>query len=235
MEVTLRRRVGFTEPILLSVENLPPGITASQSSILSEGGNNQGFLTLTAAPDAELAHSVVQVVGTVTTTSGHQIRRAASPIEVYQIRNNNQTVQRQSTVVSVTEATPIIVTTTPSEVIVTPDGPVDITVKVDRRKGNRQNMNLTVVGLPFGVRLQRETTVLRRGTSEATITLIPNIVSSGRDELRRNPFIGNKQTRPHTFVINASVGNRRIASSPAVELWLGAPPNSEEQARLDDN
>ena len=235
MEVTLLRRVGFTEPILLSVENLPPGITASQSAILSEGGNNQGFLTLTAAPDAELAHNVVQVVGTVTTTSGHHIKRTASPIEVYQIRNDDQSVQRQSTVVSVTESTPIIVATNPSEVVVTPDGPVDITVKVDRRKGNRQNMNLTVVGLPFGVRLQRETTVLRRGESEATITLIPNIVSSGSDELRRNPFIGNKQTRPHTFVINASVGNRRIASSPAVELWLGNPPNADEQAKLDDN
>ena len=235
MEVTLLRRVGFTEPILLSVENLPPGITASKSSILSEGGNNEGFLTLTAAPDAELAHSVVQVVGNVTTGSGYQIRRAATPIEVYRIRNNDQTVQRQSIVVSVTESSPIIVSATPSEVVVTPDGPVDITVKVDRRRGNRQNMNLTVAGLPFGVRLQRETTVLRRGTSEATITLVPNIVTSGRDELRRNPFIGNKQERPYTFVINASVGNRRIASSPAVELWLGDPPDSDEQAKLDDN
>lgn len=235
LEVTLQRRVGFTEPILLSVDNLPPGITASQSSILSEGGNNQGYLTLTAAPDADLAHSVVQVVGTVTTAAGNQIRRAATPIEVYQIRNNNQTVQRKNVVVSVTEANPIIVTATPSEVIVTPDGPVDIKVNVNRRGGNRQNMNITVVGLPFGVQLQRQTTVLRRGTNEATITLVPNIVSSGRNELRRNPFIGNEQTRPHTFVINVSVGNRRIASSPAVELWLGNPPNSDEQARLNGN
>ena len=39
LNVTLQRRVGFTEPILLSVEDLPPGITASQSAILSEGGN----------------------------------------------------------------------------------------------------------------------------------------------------------------------------------------------------
>lgn len=234
LDVTLQRRVGFTEPILLSVENLPPGIIASQSSILSEGRNNSGFLTLTAAPDAELTHSVVQVIGTVTTTAGHQIRRAATPVEVYRIRNNDQTVQRKNIVVSITESTPITVTTVPDEVVVTPDGPVDITVKVNRKRGN-QNLNLTVVGLPFGVRLQRETTVLRRGKSEATITLVPNIVSSGRNELRRNPFIGNKQTRPYTFVINASVGNRRIASSPAVKLWLGNPSNSDEQAMLEGN
>ena len=235
LNVSLQRRVGFTEPILLSVENIPPGVTASQSAILSEGGNDQGYLTLTAAPDANLAHSVVQVVGTVTTASGHQIRRNAIPIEIFQIRNNNQTVQRQNIVVSVTEATPIIVSTTPDEVIVTPDGPVDITVKVDRGRGNRQNMNLTVVGLPVGVRLQRQTTVLRRGASEATITLEPEIISGGNNEIRRNPFIGNQQTRPHTFVINASVGNRRVASSPAVKLWLGNRPDADEQAKLDGN
>lgn len=233
LEVSLQRRVGFTEPILLSVENLPPGITASQSAILTEGGNNVGYLTLTAAPDAELAHSVVQVTGTVTTTSGHQITRAATPVEIYRIRNNDQTVQRKSTVVSVTEGTPIIVSATPDEITVTPDGPVEITVKVDRKGGNRQNMNLTVVGLPFGVRTQRDTTVLGRGKSEATITLLPNIISGGRDELRRNPFLENKQTRPHTFVINVSVGNRRIASSPAVKLWLGESSNSDEQAKLE--
>ncbi len=119
--------------------------------------------------------------------------------------------------------------------MVTPDGPVNITVHVDRRRGNRQNMNLTVVGLPTGVRLQRQTTVLRRGASEATLTLVPNIVSSGREELRQNPFIGNRQTRPYTFVINASVGNRRIASSPAVKLWLGNPSSSDEQAKLEGN
>ena len=235
LDVTLQRRVGFTEPILLSVENLPPGITASQSAILSEGGNDQGYLTLTAAPDAELVHSVVQVVGTVTTASGHQIRRAATPVEVYRIQNNDRTVQRKNVVVSVTESSPIIVSAVPNEVVVTPDGPVDITVKVDRRRGNRQNMNLTVVGLPTGVSLQRQTTVLRRGASEATLTLVPSIVSSGTEELRQNPFIGNKQTRPHTFVINASVGNRRVASSPAVKLWLGNPSSSDEQAKLEGN
>ncbi len=235
LDVTLQRRVGFTEPILLSVENLPPGITASQSAILSEGGNEQGYLTLTAAPDAELAYSVVQVVGTVTTTSGHQIRRAATPVEIYRIRNNDQTVQRRNIVVSVTETSPIIVSATPDEVVVTPDGPVNVTVKVDRRKGNRQNINLTVVGLPTGVRLQRQTTVLRRNASEATLTLVPDIISSGTEELRQNPFIGNKQTRPYTFVINASVGNRRIASSPAVKLWLGNPSTSDEQAKLEGN
>ena len=162
LEVTLQRRVGFTEPIRLSVENLPPDMTASESAILSGTGVTQGYVTLTATPDAELTHRVVQVVGAVTTATGNEYRRAATPVEVYRIQNNDQTVQRKNVVVSVTETASLIVSTGLGEVVVTPDTPIDIPVKIERQSGNRQNLNLTVVGLPFGVRLQRRTTVLRK-------------------------------------------------------------------------
>ena len=248
LEVTLLRRVGFTEPIQLSVENLPAGITASEGAILSSTGVTQGYITLTAAPDAELTHRVVQVVGSVTTTAGNKYQRAATPVEVYRIQNNDQTVQRKNVVVSVTETAPVILSTMlgegedpgisvePLEIVVTPDRPVNITVKVTRRRGNRRNLNLTAVGLPFGVRLQRRTTVLRKNQTEATLTLIPNIITAGRsgNQLRRNPFVGTRQTFPYTFIINASVGRRRVASSPAIKLWLGSA-NSNEQAQLEGN
>ena len=249
LEVTLQRRVGFTEPIQLSVENLPPGITASEGAILSSTGVTQGYITLTAVPDAELTHRVVQVVGSVTTAAGNEYHRAATPVEVYRIQNNDQTVQRKNVVVSVTETAPIVlsamldegedsrISAQPLEVVVTPDGPIDITVKVTRRRGNRQNLNLTAVGLPFGVRLQRRTTVLRRNQTEATLTLVPNIVTTGSsgNQLRRNPFVGTRQTLPYTFVINASVGQRRVASSPAIKLWLGNPSDADQQTPLGGN
>lgn len=134
--MTLQRRVGFTEPIQLSVENLPPGITASESAILSSTGITQGYITLTAAPDAELTHRVVQVVGSVTTAAGNKYYRAATPVEVYRIQNNDQTVQRKNVIVSVTETAPFILSTMLGEgedseismesleVVVTPDGPI---------------------------------------------------------------------------------------------------------------
>ena len=248
LEVTLQRRVGFTEPIRLTVENLPPGITASEGAILSSTGITEGYITLTAAPDAELTHRVVQVVGSVITTAGNEYQRAAMPVEVYRIQNNEQTVQRKNVVVSITETAPIILSTTlkggnsevstePLEVVVTPDGTIDISVKVTRRRGNRQNLNLTAVGLPLGVRLQRRTTVLRRNQTEATLTLVPNIVTAGTsgNQLRRNPFAGTQQTLPYTIVLNASVGQRRIASSPAIKLWLGNPSNTPQEAPLGGN
>ena len=249
LEVTLQRRVGFTEPIRLSVENLPPGITASEGAILSSTGVTQGYITLTAAPDAELTHRVVQVVGSVTTTAGNEYQRAAMPVEIYRIQNNDQTVQRKNVVVSITETAPIIlstmlgkdgnseVSTEPLEVVVTPDGTIDITVKVTRQRGNRQNLNLTAVGLPLGVRLQRRTTVLRRNQTEATLTLVPNIITTGTggNQLRRNPFAGTQQSLPYTIVINAAVGQRRVASSPGIKLWLGNPSNTSQEAPLGGN
>ena len=237
LEVTLQRRVGFTEPILLSVENLPSDITASESAILSSTGITQGYITLTAAPDADLANSVVQVVGSVTTATGDEFHRAATPVEIYRIQNNDQTVQRKNVVVSIREAAPIILSTELKEVVVTPDSRIDVTVKVARQSGNRQNLNLTAVGLPFGVRLQRQNTLLQRNKTEATLTLVPNIITAGRgtNQLRRNPFIGTQQTVPYTVVINASVGQRRIASSPAIKLWLGIPGNTSPDAILGEN
>ena len=239
LEVTLLRRVGFTEPIQLSVENLPTGITASKGAILSSTGVTEGYITLTAAPDAELTHRIVQVVGVVTTSAGNEYRRAATPVEVYRIQNNDQTVQRKNVVVSVTERAPVILSTMlgtgeeseipvqPLEVVVTPDKPVEIIVKVTRQRGNRRNLNLTAVGLPLGVRLQRRTTVLRKNQTEATLTLMPNIITAGRggNQLRRNPFVGTRQALPYTVIINASVGRRRVASSPAIKLWLGSSTN----------
>ena len=237
LEVILQRRVGFTEPIRLSVENLPPDITASKSAILSGTGVTQGYITLTAAPDAELTHRVVQVVGTVTTATGNEYRRAATPVEVYRIQNNDQTVQRKNVVVSVTKTASIIVSTELKEVVVTPDTPIDIAVKVERQSGNQQNLNLTAVGLPFGVRLQRRTTVLRRHETETTLRLMPNIITAGTtfNQLRRNPFIGTQQTLPYTVVINASIGRRIVASSPAIKLYLGSPRNSDQNAILGGN
>ena len=235
LDVTLQRRVGFTEPILLSVENLPPGIIASESAILSGTGTTQGYITLTAAPDANMDHRVVQVVGSVTTAAGNQYRRAATPVEVYRIQNNDQTVQRKNVVVSVTETSPIMLSTELEEIVVTPEGPIDIIVKVGRQGGNRQNLNLTAVGLPFGVRLRRQNTLLQRDQIEGTLTLVPNIVSTGSNELRRNPFIGTQQTHPYTVVINASVGQRIVASSPAIKLWLGSRANTDQEAPIGGN
>ena len=144
------------------------------------------------------AARVVQVVGSVTTATGNEYRRAATPVEIYRIQNTIRLSNGKTLSSASRRTSPIVLSIELEEIVVTPDAPIDIIVKVDRQNGNRQNLNLTAVGLPFGVRLQRQNTLLRSNQTEATLTLVPNIIRAGNNELRRNPFIGTPAERVRT-------------------------------------
>ena len=219
LTVEATRRVGFTGEIALEVKNLPPGVKASPGAI--SGDMNRGFITLTAAPNAPLGYSVVQVLGSVKMASGEVIQRPATPVEVYRIQNQPQTVRRSSIVVSVTEAPKVTLSVQPKRVTITPGEQSPLKVVVHRQPGSRQELTLTVVGLPSGVRPERQVTILKRNQTETTLMLEPVIVGAGITQ-RQNPFIGRElDTRPYNIVVNGSVGQTLIASSPAVQLSIG--------------
>ena len=224
LTVQALRRVGFTGEIDLQVENLPPGVKASSSALSRK--MNQGYITLTATPDAALGYAVVQVVGAIKIANGEAINRTATPVEVYRIQNQALTVQRSSIVVSVTEAPDLTLSVSPQEVIMTPGKQISLKVKANRnRTGSRRDLTLTVVGLPTDVQLQRNITILRGNETETTLVLEPNIILSGTNQLRRNPFVGEQIERPYNIVVNASVGQRIVASSPAIQLSIGQEPS----------
>ena len=83
LTVTATRRVGFTGDIEILVESLPDGVIASLGAILKD--MTQGFITLTAAGDAQLGYRVVNIIGRVKTAGNHYLRRVATPIEIYRI------------------------------------------------------------------------------------------------------------------------------------------------------
>ncbi len=225
LTIVAPRRVGFTGEIGIKVKNLPPGVTASSGAILQD--TNQGFITLTAAPDAPLGYSVVQVIGSVRTTSDKVIQRVATPVEAYRIQNQPLTVQRSSIVVSVTEEPRITLSVSPKHVIITPGKRIPLEVIAQRQLGSRQELTLTVVGLPSGVRPQRAVTILKSNQTRTTLVLEPVIVGVGITR-RQNPFIGRElDTRPYNIVVNGSVGQRRVASSPAVQLLIGKDQGRE--------
>ena len=228
LTVNVLRRVGFTGEIALAVENIPPGVTASSSAIL--GNMNQGYITLTADADAELGYAVVEVAGTVKTVTGEQIRRPAIPVEVYLIQNQPLTVPRSSIVVSIREAPSITVSASPGHMRIGPDTRLPLKVTVNRT-GPARNLTLSLVGLPIDVRPERQFTLLRSDQTETTIMLEPNIISSGTNLLRRNPFIGRQlNTIPYTVVVNASIGQQVIASSPAMKLTIGMTDEMDEMS-----
>ena len=228
LTVTADRRVGFSGEIMLDVENLPPGVTASSGAILKEMVD--GIITLTAAPDAPLEHRVVQVVGSVTPLTGGLVKRAANPIEFYRLANQLLPVQRSSVVVSVTEPPNVILSVSPEYLSIAPETPVPLKVTAQRKPGSNQILTLALLGLPPGVRSQQLNTILGGDQTEATIVLEPNIVGFGVTA-RENPFIGRElATLPYNVVVTASVGQRIVASSPPAKLSIG--DNGDDAAQV---
>ena len=219
LTVTADRRVGFSSEILLDVENLPPGVTASSGAILKEMAD--GIITLTAAPDAPFDHRVVQVVGSVMPLTGELVKRAANPVEFYRLANQLLSVQRSSVVVSVTEPPNVILSVSPEILSIAPETPVPLTVTAQRKPGSNQMLTLALLGLPPGIRTQQLNTILGGDQTEATIVLEPNIVGFGITA-RENPFVGRElATLPYNVVVTASVGQRIVASSPPAKLSIG--------------
>jgi len=220
LTVTASRRVGFSGEIILEVENLPPGVTAASGAIFKE--MEEGIITLTAAHDAPLEHRVVQVIGAIQPLTGESLRRAANPIEVYRLADQSLSVQRSSVVVSVTEASNVSLSLSPEDVTIQPEKPVPLKIIAHRKPGSQQILTLSLLGLPPGVRAQRENTILRGDQTEATIVLEPNIVDAGNAE-RQNPFIGRELAiLPYNVVVIASVGQKVVASTPPTKLSIGS-------------
>jgi hypothetical protein len=61
IEVRLRRKGGFTEPVRLSVENIPAGVTVDPLELAA--GQDTGKLSFTAAADARPADCAVRIIG----------------------------------------------------------------------------------------------------------------------------------------------------------------------------
>ena len=231
LTVTADRRVGFSGEIMLEVENLPPGVTASSGAILKE--MVEGIITLTAAPDAPLEHRVVQVVGSVTPLTGELVKRAANPIEFYRLANQLLPVQRSSVVVSVTEPPNVILSVSPENLSIAPETPVPLQVTAQRKPGSNQILTLALLGLPPGIRAQQQNTILGGDQTEATIVLEPNIVGFGV-VARENPFMGRElATLPYNVVVTASVGQQIVASSPPAKLSIGVNDVDAEQMSTD--
>ncbi len=231
LTVTADRRVGFSGEIMLEVENLPPGVSASTGAILKEMG--EGIITLTAAPDAPLDHRVVQVVGSVMPLTGGLVKRAANPIEFYRLANQLLPVQRSSVVVSVTEPPNVILSISPENLTIAPETPAPLKVIAQRKPGSQQMLSLALLGLPPGIRSRQLNTILGGDQTEATIVLEPIIVGAGITA-RQNPFMGRElATLPYNVVVTASVGQQIIASSPPAKLFVGASPADAAEISAD--
>jgi hypothetical protein len=214
MPVQIRRRTRVDGPIEITLPQLPPGVTASPTVL--RPGQNQGFVILTAAPDAKpgtfsLARAVAK-----TTVDGKTVTWQATPRSVYLI-NNNQMVQYPSTmVVTVGPDAEWTARLEPDKMEMAPNsGPITVKVKVTRRIGDR-DIPFAIVGVPQGIQ-GPQAVLLKKGASEISFTLTPT-----------NQFFQRRAERGGSSQIQLAVytgreGEGMQMASPPVSIALKLP------------
>lgn len=185
--VRVYRKNGFTGPVQLAIDGLPPGVTAACGRILPDG--NDGCIVLSAAPDAPPGAANVRITGT-----GTHAAEGSAPLEIVR-----QAVPLQETylpgggrghwpvemhTVAVGDQRDILaVTLSTTEVVLRPGGSQRIDVSLTRRPGFTGNVTLDAIyqhleqpygmSLPPGVKVDAKNsqTLLTGDQSQGFITL----------------------------------------------------------------
>jgi hypothetical protein len=205
----VRRRVNVQGEIRLEVRGLPPGVTASPAVIGPD--ENQAFLILTAAPDAQPGnYSLAKLVGTAA-VDGKQVEREAAPQEVYRIQNNPQNIPRTNMVVTVGPPAAWTVSLEPSSLTLSPGGePVTVTARL-KRSGMEGDLPFALVGLPQGVQAPRSL-LFKRGQTEMTFTLTPTDAGV---------FARNSTAAGFSFaIVNGREGEAMMMASPPLPVRI---------------
>jgi hypothetical protein len=141
------RRNGFDGEIRLSVEGLPPGVTATTDRIPSN--MTTACVVLRAAPDAKAGYSRIRMwaSGERKRPDGtlEPIRREVTPLqEIYFPGGGRGPYAVATHVASVMESSDIVVKLSANRVELKPGGEATVDVEVERRNGYAKNVILDV-------------------------------------------------------------------------------------------
>lgn len=186
--VRVYRKNGFSGPVQLAVEGLPPGVSATCGRILPEG--NDGCILFTAAADAPAGAANVRITGTGThpgaegTASVEIVRQAVPLQETYLPGGGRGHWPVEMHTVAVGDPRDILgVTLSATEVVLQPGGSQRIEVGITRRPGFTGNVTLDAIyqhleqpygmSLPPGVKVDAKNsqTLLSADQSQGFITL----------------------------------------------------------------
>jgi hypothetical protein len=164
------RRAGYNGEIALRLENLPEGVTASPAVIRS--GQNSVVFTLAAPAGAKPASAPLQVIGTAK-IGERTVSRIAAGQEQYQppLANANQKRIRDTefVVAAVGAEPPYTLSLAAPKLEVKAGDKLELTVKAARKKDYKENIAVTVLGLPSSIKASALT--INGDKTEGKITL----------------------------------------------------------------
>ncbi|GAC1450187.1 MAG: hypothetical protein NVSMB9_34460 [Isosphaeraceae bacterium] len=141
--VHLTRQGGFDGPVTLDLGALPPGVTASPLTIGPK--MSDGVVVVSASADAKPAASLLRLTGKASTSAGPVARDAIPGEEIYLPGGGRGVYPVDTLALGVTEPPDIRVEATPKTISLKPGGTAAIDVKVTRKAGFEQGVNLAIV------------------------------------------------------------------------------------------
>ena len=180
----VERRYGFAGEVKIDVTGLPPGVTVGPLTL--PPNITQGPLIFTAAPDAKIDMSLVQVTGTAMLPGPNgkpeSVTHTATPLtEIYMPGGGRGLTEVDTAAMAVSEANDIEVTTTTPSITLAPGGTAKIEVDIKRRPDYTKPVTLDLrvnhLGgihtnqLPPGVTVEADGVTIPEGKTHGTIVI----------------------------------------------------------------
>ena len=156
IEVIVFRRDGFNGEVRVTVDGLPPGVTASP--LVVGPGQNKGSLVLSAAEDAPESMSLISIVGKAKIGEADVVRHARTATMVWGGKLNavmarSRLSRNLAVAVSGTETAPLVIDAGKDLVLeMSRAGKVQVPVKVVRRGDFKAAVVLAPVPVPTNVK-----------------------------------------------------------------------------------
>jgi hypothetical protein len=186
LDVLAYRDDGFDEPITITAEELPEGITSEP--VMIGRGKTSAPLVVTAAADAPLGHAEIRVIGKAKIEERELVRQARAGGLVWSTVNTPGIARMADAVVlSVREPAPFTLTARPAQTQVATGGKLPIQVEVARASDWNEDVQLAGFDLPQNANMPLVT--VKKGTTAGSVELT---------------LPANTKKGPYTFTINGS-------------------------------
>jgi hypothetical protein len=141
--VQVARRAGFTGPVTIRWDGLPPGVSASPLTI--PPNMTQGVSVVSADDDAKPAAALLRISGQAEVAGKPLVVNAEPKQEIYIPGGGRGLYPVQTIALAVTDQSDITVEATPAEIALVPGKTATIDVTVTRHGGYDKGVNLAIL------------------------------------------------------------------------------------------
>lgn len=178
LDVLVWRLDGHNDPITVTATKLPPGVKADP--IVIGPGVKWASLIVTAAPDAPIGESEIELVGTSESLGRKLVRQARGGVIVWDTVNTPAISRMtRSLVLGVREKSPFELTASPAEFTVKKGEPLKLSVTIKRDANMPNAVDLSGAGVQLPPGLEIPLTKVAAGKTSAEITIATDKMPAG--------------------------------------------------------